>query len=135
MPQGFALESAASVEVIAAYSAPQIQIPAVSESPGWRVVGAFYLPKSAKCRLDILALVSDPSLTLHARLYELKTGTQGANQVVTGALVQTQSIVPKRSLSSVVSLVGNRNYQIHIEVTGGAGEGLFGLIHNATITD
>jgi hypothetical protein len=131
MPTGFALEEASSIEVIAAYSAPHTVVPAVASSPGWHVLGEFYLPKSvAKARLDALFMVSSDSLTCRVRLFDMT-----AKAEVSGSRAQSQTTSPKRILSGVVALTGGRNFQIQAECTGGSGAGLFATVETATITD
>lgn len=136
MPQGFALTTASSIEVIAAYSAPQTVIPAVAASPGWQALGSFYLPKSCSARLDALMMVSDASLTCRVRLYDVTVDATltAAARVIPGG-VQTQSTTPVRQLGGVVSLKGGHTYQIQAEVVGDSGESFFGTVPTATITN
>jgi hypothetical protein len=130
MPQGFALESASSAEVIAAYSTAQTPVPAVAESPGWHVLGEFHLPKSTAARLDAIALVSAEGLTCRARLFD-----RTAAAVVSGAVVSITSLTSVRALSGVVQLIGNHRYQVQAECTGDTGDDQFAVVHTATITD
>lgn len=133
MPSGFALTSASSVEVLAAYSAPRTTVLAVESTPGWQVVGAFYLPKTTTARVDALIMVSDPSLTCRVRLYDSTVGAI-ASRVVPG-YASTSSIDLARKLGPVVTLTGGHLYQLQCEVTGDEGDGLFGVVHTATITN
>jgi hypothetical protein len=130
MPNGHALEPADTVEVVAAYSAPKKQIPAVATTPGWRVVGSFFLPRTVKARLDMIASVSASGLTCRARLLDLAT-----NAPVSGSTATTTSQTPARALSGIVSLTGNRSYQIQVECTGATGDDKFADFETATISD
>lgn len=130
MPQGFALESASSVEVIAAYSAPHTAVLAVASAPGWYVVGAFYLPKAVRARLDAMITISSSGLTCTVRLYDMH-----AKAAVSGATVSTTSQALERKLSGMVTLPGNRLYQIQAQCIGTVGDQRFAVIENATITD
>lgn len=132
MPQGFALTKAASLEVIAAYASPQAIIDAVEETPGWQVLGAFYLPKSTQARLDALMMVSDDALVCRVRLYDATPGTIAAATRVVPGFATTQSKTMLRRLGPVVTLTGGHLYQIQCEVTGGEG---FGVVPTATITN
>lgn len=134
MPQGFALTSASSLEVIAAYAAPQTKIPAVATTPGWRVLGAFYLPKACDARIDALMMVSDASLTCRVRLYDVTAGVEASARVIAGS-VATQSTTTTRVLGGVVSLSAGHIYQIQAEVTGNVGSAYFGVVPTATITN
>src|SRR5690606_34476949 len=106
MPQGFALTKAASLEVIAAYASPQTIIEAVAETPGWQVLGAFYLPKSTQARLDALMMVSDESLVCRVRLYDATPGAIVAADRVVPGFATTQSKTMLRRLGPVVTLTG-----------------------------
>lgn len=136
MPQGFALTTASSIEVVAAYAAPQTVVPAVAATPGWQVLGAFYLPKSCSARLDALAMVSHASLTCRVRLYDVTDDASltATARVIAGG-VSTSSTAPVRQLGGVVSLRAGHTYQIQAEVTGNAGDTYFGVVPTATITN
>lgn len=138
MPQGFALTTTSSIEVIAAYSAPQTVIPAVEETPGWQALGAFYLPKSTKARLDALMMVSDGSLTCRVRLYDVTEdeSLEAPDRVLAGA-VSSSSTTPVRELGGVVQLRAGHTYQIQAEVVGAEvpGDESFGVVPTATITN
>lgn len=135
MPQGFALTQAASLEIIAAYGSPQVMIPAVDATPGWQVLGAFFLPKSTRARLDALMMVSDPSLTCRVRLYDASPGAIAAAARVIPGLATSQSLTMQRRLGPLVSLVGSKLYQIQAEVIGDSGDTYFGVVPTATITN
>jgi len=136
MPQGFALTSASSVEIVAAYAAPLTTIQAVASTPGWIVLGAFYLPKSCDARLDAMMVVSDSSLTCRVRLYDVTVDSSlgAAARVIPGG-VSTSSETIVRQLGGVVALKAGHIYQIQAEVTGNSGDAYFGVVPTATITN
>jgi hypothetical protein len=119
--RGFGLTSSAEVEVLATYSAPQQEIPAVTATPGWYVVGAFSLRSAAELRLEFLGSVSVTGLTMRARLFDLSTGLP-----VSGSDVTITSTTDVSALGPLVSLGGNRNFQIQVECTGGVSG--FGIV-------
>lgn len=135
MPQGFALTQAASLEIVAAYAAPQTMVPAVAATPGWQVLGAFFLPKSTTARIDALMMVSDPSLTCRVRLYDATPGEMNPSARVVPGFASSQSTTAIRRLGPVVPLTGGRLYQLQCEVTGDAGNDYFGVVPTATITN
>lgn len=139
MPQGFALEPASTIEVIAAYSAPRTVVPAYGGNPEseffWFVVGAFWLPRSCLARLDVLACVSNAALLSRCRLYDLVDLEE-----VSGSRASTSSLAPARILSGEVSLTGARMFQIHVDCilsTDGspAADTDFAVVSTATISD
>lgn len=134
MPEGFALTAASTVEVIAAYSTPQTTVLAVAATPGWQVLGAFYMPKSAQARIDALMMVSDASLTCRVRLYDATPGAVSGSRIVPG-YASTQSLTTIRRFGPLVSLVGGKTYQLQCEVTGDEGDGFFGVVPMATISN
>lgn len=123
---GFALETSTSLEIIAAYASPKRTV----QHSGWEVIGGFFLPKSTPARLEALGLVSRAGLTLNVRLYDLTAKT-----VVSGASLNITSTTLARVLSGIVSLTGQRNFQLQAQLASGSGELDFGLIETATITD
>lgn len=129
MPQGFALTNSQTGEVFA-YSSGRSVIDAVAATPGWVVIGAFFLPFSVSARLDIIGFVSDVALTLRARLFDMT-----AAAAVPGAVAETTELQDARALSGIVALEGNRIYQIQIECTGDEGDGMFGVLENGTLSD
>lgn len=126
----FGLEKASSVEVVAAYSAPQTVVPAVSATPGWHVIGTFFLPKTVTARLDALIQVSKADLVVRVRLFDLHTLSP-----VSGFTSSTGSLLPVRALSPVAELTGNRRYQIQAECIGTPADDAFGVVSTASITD
>jgi len=136
MPQGFALTTASSVEVIAAYSAPHTVIMAVATEPGWQSLGAFYMPKTSTARLDALMMVSDASLVCRVRLYDVTADPSllSADRIIAGD-VSTSSTIPVRQLGGVVTLRAGHTYQVQAEVIGTVGGFYFGVVPTATITN
>lgn len=131
MPSAFALTDAESPQIVIAYAAPATTVPAVDETPGWHVVGQFFLPTSCEARLDVQGCVSDAALIGNARLYDAT-----ANEVVSGSLVSyAGTLVVTRKLSGVVELTGQHNYQIQAECTGDSGDDFFMTIQTATVSD
>lgn len=132
---GYAVEPAATVEVVAAWAVPLSTVPAVSSGTGWVSLGEYFLPKSCTAQLEVLGLVSFEGLELTVRLWD----TQAAAPV-NGAVV-TRSASPVRLLGSKVELPGNRTYQVQAQCvdTGeyeiGIGDSTFGIVQSATITD
>lgn len=130
MPQGHALEEADTTQVVAAFNAAHRHILAVSSEPGWYVLGTFFLPQSCQATLEIQGCVSDPSLTLKARLFDMSTA-----QGVSGCLVSGNPLTVTRMRSGLVNLTGARSYQVQAECLGGVDDGLFAVISDATISD
>lgn len=130
MPQGAALTTVDSASVVSAYSSPLTQVPAVEATPGWQVLGAFYLPLPTTARLDALMVVSASGLTVRARLFDLD-----ANAVVSGSTTQSTSTTPERTLSGIVALTGQHNYQIQAECVGDVGFDKFAVVLSATVSD
>lgn len=126
---GFAVEKVTSLEVVAAWVAPKRVVPAVASSPGWYVMGEYYLPKSTMAQLDAVGAVSHESLTLRVRLWDTT-----AKAVVQGG-VSITSVAGTRIKGARVSLTGGRTYQVQAECTGGSGDTLFGVAETVTITD
>lgn len=119
--------TASVVEVISAYSAANQMIPAVTATPGWFVIGSFFMPKSAPVKLELIGVVSAGGLVMRARLFDLSTATP-----VSGTTTPNiTSIVPdERQVSGAVDLTGGRSYQIQVEVIGAVADS-FGVVRNA----
>ena len=127
----FGLEQATTTEVVAAYSAPQTMIPAVAATPGWYVVGSFFLPLTVTARLDAILQVSAAGVTANVRLFDMTDLAP-----VTGAAVSSTSTAQERKLSPVFSLTGNRRYQIQAEALHGTPAlDKFAVVSTASITD
>ncbi len=130
MSSGFALTTANSADVVAAYSAPKTVITAVASGTGWNVIGEFYLPLTVTAQLDVVGLVSDADLTMTARLWSVADKAA----VTTLGTVATSSTSAVRLLSARNSLTGDRRYQIQAQVVGSSGLDQFGVVETATIT-
>lgn len=119
--EGIALTTDELVEVLSTYSALEQAIPAVASAPGWFVVGAFKLSSSVRAAIGLIASVSDESLTLTARIYDLTTLSSVGS-------VTLQSKTDQHVTSGGMNLVGGHLYQMQIQVVGGAGSLLFGSL-------
>ena len=108
-----------TVEVISAYAAAMAQIPVVPATPGWYVVGAFYLPISVRAKLEAIGLVSVAGSELHVRLVDAATATPVSGSDVT----ITSSTVDVRAVSGAVDLEGGKVYQFQAEAIGASGVG------------
>jgi hypothetical protein len=126
---GFAVEPVDALEVVAAWVAPKKTIPAVESSPGWFVLGEYFLPKSTMAFLDVAGCVSHESLTLRVRLWDVE-----AKAAVPG-VAEIRSVAGQRSKGVRVQLIGNRSYQVQAECTGAVGDDRFGVVETATISD
>jgi hypothetical protein len=130
MPTGLATEPSDTTLIVTAYTASAQVIPAVAASPGWQVIGAFFLPLACDVRLEAIMSVSDASLVMRVRLFDLVT-----NAEISGSYAVTSSTVPgTRALSGALSLAGNQSYQIQAECVGGVDAGLFGAFDEASLT-
>jgi hypothetical protein len=125
MPTSIGLSAGTTVEIISAYTATNQQLPAVPAEPGWYVVGTFYLPISARARLEIIGSVSDAGLTLRGRIFDMTDGAE-----ISGSHAETSSVLDDRETSGFVDLTGGRVYQIQAEVIGPSG---FGCVKSATL--
>ncbi len=126
---GFGTTQTDSLEVITAYIAQSGEIPAVAADPGWRVLGAFFLPISSSARVELIGSVSNVILTLTVRLFDMTTGAP-----VSGSTVQVVTTTDDRELSGVFQLLGGHLYQFQAEVTGAAGTAYFGKVKSASLT-
>lgn len=106
------------VEVIAAYSASNQQIPGVAAAPAWVVIGAFYMPMTSDVRLEAIASVSDAGLVLTCRLFDV----DGAAPVSGSDTPATSSTVDGRMLSGAFALPGGKVYQVQAQCIGNSGE-------------
>lgn len=125
---GLALTTQQTIEILSLYSSSERSIPAVVAEPGWWVIGGFPMPTTATIRLDLLASVSDLTLTMTVLIYCTQEGFVGE---VSGSRVQLSSVTDKQVFSGQFELVGGRTYQFRAQVTGNAGENFFGSIHRA----
>lgn len=125
--EGLKLSFDELVEVISTYTATEQAIQAVTASPGWYVVGAFKMRASLNVFLSGVVSVSDASLTLRARLFDL------TDKVPVPIQLATQSIIDAYASSGSAELVGQHIYQMQIEVVGNAGEQYFGSMKSLTL--
>lgn len=131
MPQGAALTGASSTEVVSAYAAPSMVIPSVLATPGWYVVGEFFLPLSADARLDVIGHVSENGNELHVRLFDMT-----ALAPVSGSQVTITEEASTRRLSGVLSLTGQRRYQVQAEsINAEVGEDEFSVVLTASLAE
>jgi hypothetical protein len=128
--KGYAIQEQADTEIISAYAAAMQQVPAVAAAPGWFKVGSFYLPKSLeRCRLEVIASVSDDDLTGTVRLYD-----STVEAPVSGSDVSITSLSVETARSGGFSLVGDRTYFIQMQVVGASGDDQFGVLDTASLT-
>lgn len=114
MPQTVALSTGTIVEIISAYATLTQTIDAVASAPAWMVVGSFFMPKPALCKLELVGLVSDPANSMTARLFN-STDSAVVSGSTTDAVVETTDA---RKFSGVVSLDGGKLYQMQVQVIG-----------------
>jgi hypothetical protein len=126
--KGIGIKSTATIEVLSAYSAPQLQIDSVAATPGWTVVGDFYMELTETIRLELIGCVSGPGLTMRTRLFDMVALTPVAG--TEASITETTDV---RRLSPMFELPGGRLYQIQVEVTGDAGDS-FGVVRAASPT-
>ena len=122
---GLLLTDNPELEVLTAYAAPEQPVSAVEESPGWFVIGAFHMPLTAQVRLELLGSVSEEGLFMRARLFCITEGQLGPIAASVFSLEDTTTV---RKLSATFQLVGGRDYQMQIEVTGAEGPTSFGSV-------
>lgn len=128
--QGLALTPEQIIEILSVYATANIEIDAVAASPGWNVIGAFTMPATFPVLVDALGAVSDASLVLRVRLYDITPGSVGA---VSGSVAQLNSTTDVQVFSGLITLTGGHVYQFQAEVTGAAGDGFFGAVRRATL--
>jgi hypothetical protein len=128
MAESLALSLEQTIDILSLYSSAAQSILAVATEPGWNVIGAFPMPTSADIRLDVIGSVSDPSLTLTARVYCVTAGYAGE---VGGSRVLIASTIDVQAFSNKFRLTGRRLYQVQVQVVGNAGDNYFGLVRRA----
>lgn len=124
--QTIGLTTENQVEVISAYTATNQQLRSVATTPGWYVVGSFYLPISSPARLEAIGLVSAAGITLRVRLFDLVACAPVDNSTVEIVAMK----IDTRVVSESIDLIGKRLYQIQAEVVGAEG---FGVVAAATL--
>jgi predicted ABC-type sugar transport system permease subunit len=125
---GLALTTEKIIEILSLYSSASQPIVAVATAPGWHVVGAFPMPTTADIRLDLIGSVSNPALIMTARMFCVTPGSEGP---VSGSSVQLSSTTSVQVFSGQFELVGNRLYEVHVQVVGFAGDSYFGSARRA----
>lgn len=127
---GFPLTQPASLEIVLATTSGQRTLQAVAATPGWYVVDEFPLARSVSAGLDVLGLVSAAGLTMRVRLFDVTTAS-----VVGGVGVTITATAATRAQSARAALTGGRVYQLQAEVTGGTGDGNFGVLQQAALSN
>ena len=127
---GFALNQAATLEVVTAYGTARTVVQAVDVSPGWLVLGAFELPKACDCVVEAIGFVADSSLALRVRLFDLTDRAE-----VSGSIASTNSTTEGKFTSGQISLAGGHLYQVQSECTGNDSPEFFGVVETATISN
>jgi len=126
---GIGVTGGAQVEIISAWTMSNEIVLAVAADPGWYVKGSFKPNVSTdEARLQLIGSVSDASLTLKVRIFDITAGAP-----VDGTLIQLSSLVDVEAVSAVFPLVGGRTYQVQAEVVGNAGDAYFGVMRSATL--
>ena len=134
---GYVLKSSSGIptwmvnDTSSASSASQ-QVDAVSSAPGWTVCGGFFTSKTSTIYLDVIGSVSDATLTMTFRLYDITTGSVG---IVSGSTVSSiTSTVDTRAVSGSFSVIANHQYQIQCQVVGNVGIDFFGTVQRVAPT-
>ncbi len=128
--QGFALTQEQIIEVLSVYATAEQYIEGVTATPGWYVIGAFSMPATANLLVDVLGSVSDATLTLRVRVYDITPGSVGA---ISGSVAQLNSVTDVAGRSGTITLTGGHTYQFQAEVTGGSGNNYFAVVRRATL--
>lgn len=126
--QGYATTDVVDTEIVAAYAAANQRVPGVATAPGWTSIGSFFLPKTVKARLDVIAISSDPALAVTARLYDPATGIP-----VSGSNASAASLtgVDTRLLGGVIQLAGNQLWGIEVQAVGATGDTKYAVVRTA----
>lgn len=93
-------------------------VQAVSVTPGWTVLGAFFFTGTfTSAVLEAIYLVSNPALTGRVRLFDMTAGIPVPGSTLAG----TSSTIEVRQVSGnlIASMPINRIYQFQAEATGG----------------
>lgn len=126
----YATQQETDTEIVSAYAAGAQNVPAVAVAPGWFQIGAFFLPKALRCRLEFIGAVSSSGLVGTARLYDPSSGVDAP---VAGSDVTFTSTNTQRNLSSAFDLLGNRTYWILVQGVGAAGADKFVAVGTAAL--
>jgi hypothetical protein len=125
---GLALTQEQIIEILSLYATAMDPIDAVSEAPGWCVIGGFPMPTNADIRLDVMGSVSDESLVMTTRLYDITPDWVGP---VNGSEAQTTSTTGAEVFSGIFTLLGGHLYQVQSQVVGNVGTTFFGTVLRA----
>ncbi len=125
--KGVALTTEEQLEIIASVQTGNKVVLAVAAAPGWNVIGEFYLPVGAPARLEAIGAVSDASLAMTVRLFDLADVA-----AISGSPARLTALSYTRVLSGLFDLLGGRTYQIQAQVVGNLGDTYFGSV-NATL--
>lgn len=128
--QGYGLTQTVDSEIVAAYAAAQSSVPAVGIEPGWVTVGAFMLPKLVTARLEVIAFVSDGSLTGVARLWSTVADPQAE---VSGSRAGFSSVGLDETVRSGSFEIPPGRYLVQAQIVGGTGTSKFGVVHTASL--
>lgn len=125
--KGFALTTVPGLQILSTYSAPQDDIESVAATPGWEVVGAFYLPIAAALRIELVGMLSAAGLTMRARVFDVTAAAP-----ITTSYASISATTEARAVSGVLQLAGAHIYQLQVEVTGATGQ--FGVVRSVAPT-
>ena len=130
---GLGLTTEQIIEILSAYAAPQSEVAAVADTPGWAVLGAFEMPITAdEIVLSVVGSVSDASLTMRVRLFCITPTFVGE---VSGSIATITSTTDVQVNSGSFELTGGRLYQFQAEVTGDDGDEFFGVVESAAVSN
>lgn len=128
--KGYALQEEINTEIVSAYAASQADVPAVVSAPGWYTIAEFFLPKTVRCCLEVIASVSAGGLIGTCRLYD---PTSGVDAPVSGSDVSFSATASDRYRSGAIELAGNRRYMIQCQCVGALGVDKFATVQNGCL--
>lgn len=123
-----ALTKEETIEILSMYAVAEERTDAVATAPGWECIGGFPMLATADIRLEVLGSVSDASLVMTTRVYDITVGFEGP---VTGSDVNISTVLDAQAFSGVFTLIGGHDYQVHCQVVGAAGDAYFGQVLRA----
>ena len=130
--QGYLLETPTELEVVSAYGVLKSAVPSRNASPGWFVIGGFFLSKGViGVQHEVIGMVNHADLEMHVRLFNVNDLEVVSGSEVT--IVSTTALV--RALSGSFNLTGIRTYQVQAEAIGAQDYAKFGHVHTGGITD
>ena len=105
----------------------QQSVLAVEDEPGWNVVGAFRSNSTtSSSTFSAIACVSDDSLLMTIRLYDVTPGSVGA--VAGAALLINSTTDIYAQTGSNFTLAQGHIYQVQVQVVGAVGVDYFGTV-------